>query len=115
MRTTGSGKYRRRLTLERNQGGAKDGSFGQPQENWQTLATRWGSIEPLAGRELWQAQQVQPDTTHRIRLRYDKSLGLSQRDRAVYKGRVFNFLAVLNVEENQVEWEILAIEFGTGT
>lgn len=36
---------------------------------WNTVATRWARIEPLSGRELFQAQQVEARTRVRITMR----------------------------------------------
>jgi SPP1 family predicted phage head-tail adaptor len=43
--------------------------FGQPVEGWATTATRWGSCEPMAGREYWQAQQVRTELQYRVEMR----------------------------------------------
>jgi len=47
------------------------------------VATRWASVEPMAGRELYEAQQVDARATVRIRMRYDPSIGLTPRHRLV--------------------------------
>ena len=36
---------------------------------WNTVATRWASIEPLRGQELYQAQQMGAQATVRITMR----------------------------------------------
>lgn len=38
--------------------------------SWSTIATVWASIEPLTGRELFEAQQIESRATVRIRLRH---------------------------------------------
>jgi SPP1 family predicted phage head-tail adaptor len=55
--------------------------YGQAVLGWTTLGARWASVEPLMGREMWQAQQVQADTTHKVTLRYFD--GLTPRYRLV--------------------------------
>lgn len=39
-------------------------------EDWELVVTRWASVEPLTGNELWRAQQVQADLTHEVVMRY---------------------------------------------
>lgn len=81
---------------------------------WSALATRWASVEPLQGRERFAAQQAQPETDHRIRLRYDTALaGLKPKMRAKFGTRVFDILAVLNLGERKREFELLCREVVT--
>lgn len=37
---------------------------------WSTFAEVWASVEPLQGREYWNAQQTQSDITHKVRMRW---------------------------------------------
>lgn len=43
-------------------------SRGQPVKTWTPLVETWAAVESLAGKELWQAQQVQSLTTDRVTL-----------------------------------------------
>ena len=108
---TGAGKFPHLMTFERNTPSTRDAQ-NQPIPNWAAIVgtPSWVSIEPLSGRELWMAQQVQGDVTHRIRVRYNAALALTNRDRGLYQSRIFNFVAVKNLEERNIEWEILAVE-----
>lgn len=38
------------------------------------VATVWGAVEPLSGREFMEATQVQADVTIRIRIRYHRDI-----------------------------------------
>lgn len=76
--------------------------------SWGKLATVRASIEPLAGQEFLNARQLYPTVTHRIRTRY--VAGVTQKARAVYGSRTFNFQQVINVDERSRELEILAGE-----
>jgi head-tail adaptor len=113
-----AGKLRHRLTLQRDQnlavnpagGGQLEPNFQQPTANWQTLATTWAEIAPWSGREPWVGDAVQADVTHKIRMRFNPNRNLTPRDRGVFQGRVFNFLAVHNILEGSVETQIAAIE-----
>lgn len=106
-----AGRLTNRITLEapRQPDEGRD-QYGQPAEAWATVADVWANVEPLSGRELWHAQQVQPDVTHRITLRYTSALKIDPGWRAVMNGRVFSFLSVLNIEERNRTIQVMAIE-----
>lgn len=48
---------------------AKD-EYGQDNPTWTTQATVHAAIEPLDGREYWQARQVSAETRYRVTLRH---------------------------------------------
>lgn len=70
------------------------GSYGEVVPEWATVATVWGEVLPLSGRELYQAQAVRPDVTHRVTVRYRE--GLSPRNRLFIDGDIYEIFAVLN-------------------
>lgn len=100
------GPLRHRVTFEKRKTGRDE--FGQPLEGWDVVATLWASVEPISGRELMSAQQVQAEVTHRIRCRYRAGLEASQR--IVYDGRPFDIQSVINPREIGASLEILANE-----
>jgi SPP1 family predicted phage head-tail adaptor len=77
-------------------------------ETWATVATRWGSIEPLSARELMQAQQVDAQVSHRVILRHYETL--THEHRLEKAGRIFHISAVTNPLERGKETVILAME-----
>ncbi len=88
-----AGKLRHRLTVQ-EPSRTQDG-YGQAVVSFSPRGSRWARFEPLAGRELWQARQVQADATHRVTLRY--FAGLAPAWRLVKDdGRVFQVLSVLD-------------------
>ena len=103
-----AGKLRHRVIVQRRveatdpQGGIE--------ESWTTLAYRWASVEPLRGTELFTAQQIEPKTTHRVRLRWDSEPLLSTKDRLEFRGRVLNIGSMLNVDERRREFELMCEE-----
>ncbi len=123
FKLTPAGDMRHRMTFEREITTNVD-ALNQPVKTWEEIggaavgtgsaaATRWVSIEQLSGRELFAAQQVQPDATHRIRLRFDAdgSLGLTPADRGRHEGEVFNLLWVDDRDRRRIEYEILAVRY----
>lgn len=106
-----AGRLYRRITLQEPvQPDENRDQYGQPIQAWATVADVWANVEPLSGRELWHAQQVQPDVTHRITIRYARGRKVGPEWRAIYNGRTFNFLSVLNLEERNRTLQILAME-----
>jgi SPP1 family predicted phage head-tail adaptor len=68
---------RHRFSIERNtptrddQGGLTD--------SWAEVATRWGSREPLRGRDLFEANQFGYEATHRVVINYYSAIKPSDR------------------------------------
>ena len=83
-------------------------AFGQESETWATVATVWASVEPLSGRELLAAQQVQGETTHRIRMRYQS--GVTTSSRLLFNLRPFDVRSVINKNESGAFLELLCTE-----
>lgn len=76
--------------------------------SWTSVATRWARVEPLSGREAWQAQQVRPDVTHKVTLRYYEGLGPRHRLKA--GSRVFNITSVIDTENRHREMVCVCVE-----
>lgn len=80
-------------------------------ETWATDATVWASIEPLTGRELMQAMQLETPITHKVRMRYRS--GVTTVRRLLYGSRVFNIVQVINELEQNNWLDIRAVELTT--
>lgn len=99
-----AGTLRHRVTVE-ELGEVPRDSFGAGARTWTTFATRWASVEPMAGRELFEAQQVYPAVDYVIKMRWLE--GANSKMRAVFKGRVFDIAAVRVLQERRVETHLL--------
>jgi SPP1 family predicted phage head-tail adaptor len=77
-------------------------------EQWVTEQRRWAKVEPLQGRELFTAAQVDARVTHRVTMRYYAGLTASQR--LLHQGRVLHILSVLNSEERGITTQVMAME-----
>lgn len=101
------GKLRMRLAIQVNR--AERDEFGEPAPDaWDTVAVRWGQVEPLSGRERFVADQTGSQVTHRIRLRmFD---GLTAKHRLRIGCRVFSISSVVQPDERGREHLISAIE-----
>jgi len=77
-------------------------SFGEDIETWTDLATNiWCSIEPVSGSERWLQQERVSEATFKIKMRYRANLNSTMRLK--YKNRYLQFLAVLNLGEDNKE------------
>ena len=82
-------------------------SFGEVDDEWVTIANRWAEVEPLSGRELWQAQQAQADVSHKVKIKYLKTL--TPKMRFLWGSRVLNIESVTNPGEQHVATDIIAM------
>jgi len=100
------GKLRHRVTIQ-NKVTLLDG-YGGVTSTWQDVATVWASVEPLNGRELYAAQQVKAELTHRIRIRYMS--GIKPEMRIAFDNRTFEIEAIIDPEERHESLELLCSE-----
>ena len=107
--TVKAGSYNRILALEQDTGTTR-GTYNNPIENWQPLVTVWAAVEPLSGRELYAAQQVMEQVSHRIRIRYRPDITLTGKLRGKLGIRLLNIHTVIDKEEAHIELEMLATE-----
>jgi SPP1 family predicted phage head-tail adaptor len=82
-------------------------TFGEPITTWATTVTRWGSVNPVIGRERFQANQITPETTHTIKLRY---YALSAKQRIKWGTRIFNIENLYHTEEIKRDTIVMAKE-----
>lgn len=100
------GPLRKRITIEQNT--PTQGTDGGMTDSWGTFADVWASIEPLNGRELMAALQVQSQVTTRVTIRYYD--GITPSMRVNYQGRYFDIQSVINVNEVNRTMQLLCIE-----
>lgn len=101
------GEMRKRITIQRI-ATAPATSSGETPDTPGTFTRAWARIRPLSGTESWVAKELQQIATHQINMRYQRGVTASMR--AVYQGRVFNFIEVLDLEEMHEELQIIAKE-----
>lgn len=97
------------VTLQQN--APTQATGGAPVDVWSDLAdtpTTWGAIEPIGGREFFDAARVNADITHRIRIRYRADV--TERMRAVVGVRIFDIEAVLEMVRHR-ELHLMCREF----
>lgn len=75
---------------------------------WEDYANLRANIEPIGGREYFNAGAAHADITHRIRVRY--LTGITTSMRIMHGSREFDIQAVIDPGERHRELEIMAVE-----
>lgn len=84
------GQFRHRVTIQRNE--QKRSARGEVLDNWITLAKNVpAEVMPLVGREFYQAQQVNTELTHMVKVRYRNEL--KSQDRIQFRGQTYEVAA----------------------
>ena len=104
-----AGELRHRVDLHSNTGATRN-AFGEKPESWAAVATSLpAKVEPLTGRELWSSQQIQPDISHKVTIRY--LAGLNAKMRVIFGTRTFNVEGPpKNIEERNIMLELMCRE-----
>lgn len=98
-----AGKLRHRVTIQRAVEVQND--FGEVVTTWVTVGQAWASVEPLRGREYFQAEGTQAETSTRIRMRYRN--GIMPKMRVVHGSTVYDIESVMDVETRGRELELM--------
>ena len=101
------GPLRHRVAIQ-NSTPSQDGYGDDSNRTFSTVETVWGSVEPISGRELLNAQQIQAETTHRIRIRH--TTNATSQSRILFKGRTFEIVSLINWMEKNCRLELLCKE-----
>jgi SPP1 family predicted phage head-tail adaptor len=106
---TGAGKFNKRFDIERPVSGSPAvNSLGEPNIIWDRLATVWGAVEPINGREFWAQQQVQSEITVKIKIRYRSDVATGMR--IVYRGDIYIIKSVIDPQEYHQELQLMCSE-----
>ena len=100
------GNLRHRITLQKPVI-VKD-SIGQENEEWQDVATVWASVEPLSGKEYFNAKQTNSEVSTKIIIRYFENLLPNWVFQ--FGHRRYNILSVINFEERNIYLQLLCSE-----
>lgn len=101
------GKMRHRITIEQKTR-VPDGAGGYT-ESWLPFAAVWAAVDPISGKEYFEAQQIQSAVTHKIRIRYRS--GIIPSMRVNFKGRIFAMTSPpINWEERNRDMLLMCSE-----
>ena len=105
------GHLRHQITLQQETQ-VPDGAGGYAL-GWTPVATVWGDISPLSGREVFVGHALQGLVTHRVTLRYIPGLTVTIGMSLVSNTRSYKIHAVLNTDARN-RWLELLVEDGGG-
>lgn len=100
------GRTNKRITFCRYE--EKENTLSQTEQTLTEVKTVWASVEPTRGREYQEAQRVRPELTYKVTTRYHKDITPDMF--ITFKGRYFNIVYIINVEEKNETLEIICIE-----
>jgi SPP1 family predicted phage head-tail adaptor len=107
-----SGKLRYFVAIEQKASTRDD--FGAEQELWSTVAQVYAGFETLSGQELFAAQKLNADVTHKITIRYRAGIVAEMRvnwtDSTEGRNRIFDIIAPMDPTQGRQKLELLAIE-----
>lgn len=100
------GKFGKRVVIEDYS--TVQNVAGEEVKTWATASTVWAKVEPLSGKERFEAKQVAPEISHKITMR--GGITITPENRITFDSRIFNINAILNIEEADVILEVLCTE-----
>ena len=102
------GLLRKRITIQSET--QTTDSAGGYTLGWTDVAVVWGAIQPLNGREVFAASDLQGRVTHRVTIR-PPAVTVTPDMRLLWNSRIFNIHSVQNVDELN-HWLELEVEDG---
>lgn len=90
------GKLRERITIEECVEVVDEDGFSVMA--WQTKAKAWAYVNNLFGKEYWTAKQYNAENTVEFTIRFSACKNISDKERIVFRSKVYNILSVDNVQ-----------------
>lgn len=84
------------------------------EDDWTTntempiVCETWAKINPITGKQFWEAQSVGSTVTHEVYIRYREDISANMV--IDYKGRIFDIVYLFNMDEEDRFIKILAKE-----
>lgn len=100
------GRLRHLVVIQKNTPGQSGSGAEVP--SWATFATTYAAVEPIKGREYFQAGRVNAETTHLITIRH--AAGVDEGMRVSWDGRLFDITSAINIEERDREMQLVCTE-----
>ena len=82
--------------------------IGHPVKTWTTRDTVWAWVRPMSGREIMSAQQPVGEITHKVTIRYQSAIAVT--DRIKFGTRYFDINFIGNYDERNEFMEIMCKE-----
>lgn len=103
-----AGLMRHRITLQSLDD--EQNELGEPGA-WSDGATLWASVSPVSGREFMMAGQEHAEVSHKITIRYNRTVRPCMRVRL--GARVFDILHIIDPQERHSEMTLMCREVVT--
>ena len=100
-----AGKLRHEVTIQKP---IVTVALGEPNTSWETFDTAWASIEPLRGREYWEAAKINSEITAKVTLRWRRDV--KPQMRLKYGPRVFDIVSIVDRDERNQMLELMVTE-----
>jgi SPP1 family predicted phage head-tail adaptor len=113
-----AGRLDRRVELQKPT--ASLASSGQDQISWVTVATVWAAVEPIRGRETFDAQKIASEVDVKILIRHRSDVLPTWRVRlndtvtSPVTVRIFRIIDVVNPFDARSELQLMCAEFPIG-
>lgn len=109
MKLLDPGQLRHRVEIQRMQ------SIVDPDgevigEDWVTVASVWGKVDPLSAKELLAAQAIQSEVSARVTVRYRTDIDHSCR--LLHRGQVYNIAGIVPDNVSGLEWLTIPVVTG---
>ena len=83
-------------------------AVGHPVKTWATHSTVWAWVRPMSGREVMNSQQAVGEITHKVTIRYNDTIAVT--DRIKFGTRYFAINFIADYDERNVFMEIMCKE-----
>lgn len=107
MKPINAGDLRHRIKIQQEVF-ADDPDTKETISSWQDSCIVYAAVEPLRGREFFQALETHSELTTKIRIRYRP--GITSEMRVIYGDRILYIQAVIDPEERHQEMQLMCIE-----
>jgi SPP1 family predicted phage head-tail adaptor len=101
-----AGKLRHRIVLQKVT--MMRDEEGNAVETWSDFVTVWASVEPIRGREYFEAAAINTENDLRFVIRYRS--GITSEMRVWYNDRIFDIQSVIDIDEAHKELELICKE-----
>ncbi len=91
----------------------KNGSGGFTTEYEQHAGPLWAEVSPINGRERFHAKKLEMDVSHRVTIRFERTLNIKPNMRILFNDKIFKILFIINRDERD-RWLDLFSEEGSG-
>lgn len=98
---TAIGELNQRVMFERPARSVNDA--GETTVTWEAAGLRWARVRPRKGWQVERARAVAVNTTHEVRIRYERTIEAGGDWRIVWRGRILNVTGVLD-EDGRKRW-----------